>query len=127
MRGIVDLAPPVVQNVRISIEPPSTLRISGIISTLGPDERLAAFFRQVHELTCSNASADLRLDVSGLTFVNSSAIRLFVDWTVWLRKEPDGRRYLLRVLTDRSIAWQRTSFSALLALAPGFLTVEDAS
>ena len=62
--------------------------------------------------------------MSGLTFVNSSAIRLFVDWATWVRNER-GQRYTLRFITSRSVTWQKTSFAALMSLMKEVLAIEQ--
>ena len=68
--------------------------------------------------------SEIELDVTGLRFVNSSAIRLFVDWAVWVHA--DGA-YKLRCRIDRRQTWQKTSFSALLAMVDDAIVVEAAS
>ena len=66
---------------------------------------------------------EVTVDVRKLTFVNSSAIRLFVDWATWVRdQEPDA--YVIRFRTDRRITWQRTSFSVLQSLAPNAIVID---
>jgi hypothetical protein len=125
MSTIEGLAVPEMENVEISLAGPDLVKLAGTIATKDPDEQLAPFFRAIHELLCTSGQKTLRVDVSGLTFVNSSAIRLFVDWATWIKKEPDERSYELRFLTDRSITWQRTSFTALQSLAKGVVAVQS--
>ena len=55
--------------------------------------------------------------------MNSSAIRLFVDWASWVRNET-GHHYTLRFRTSNKITWQKTSFTALTALMKDVLKVE---
>ena len=58
------------------------------------------------------------VDVEALSFVNSSAIRAFVDWIS--RAAHAG--YTLAFKTSASVTWHRLSFSVLKSLAPA--TVE---
>jgi hypothetical protein len=63
------------------------------------------------------------VDVTGLTFVNSSSIRLFIDWAVWVKAET-GHRYQLTFRTNRQITWQTTAFAALTSLMKEVVSVE---
>ncbi len=116
---------PEVENVTLALDGAGTLTLAGTIAIWDPSERLGPFFQRVHEAALHDGRSVLRVDVTGLSFVNSSAIRLFVAWATWLRKEPENRRYELRFVTDRKITWQRTSFAALAALAKGVVVVEQ--
>ncbi len=127
MSAIEELSVPHLDSVEISVPAPDLVKLAGTIACKDPDEKLAPFFRSVHDCACASGEKKLRVDVSGLTFVNSSAIRLFVDWTTWIKKEPESRQYELHFLTDRSITWQRTSFTALQSLARGVVAVQSVS
>jgi hypothetical protein len=116
---------PQLDNVQISVRGSDLVKLEGTIATKDPDEQLGPFFRRIHDLVAAEGPRTLNVDVSGLTFVNSSAIRLFVDWATWIKKEPNSRRYELRFLTDRSITWQRTSFTALQSLAKDVVAVQS--
>jgi hypothetical protein len=60
--------------------------------------------------------------VRTLEFVNSSALRLFVNWIS--RAQSGG--YKLTFVIDRSVTWQRLSFSSLRSLAPESVDLVDA-
>jgi hypothetical protein len=59
------------------------------------------------------------VDVRELDFVNSSAIRLFVDWITWA----ESAKYTLLFHTSADTSWQRISFSVLCSLAPNHVRV----
>lgn len=99
-----------------------SLKLSGSIAVKDPCEPFGSFFRSVHEAALGERLSELVVDVSQLTFVNSSAIRLFVDWATWLKSE--GTPYRLVFRSRRSVAWQRTAFLALQSLARNVLDVE---
>jgi hypothetical protein len=61
------------------------------------------------------------VDVRGLSFVNSSAISMFVKWI----SRAKAANYRLVFLTDRSITWHRLSFSVLKSLAPQAVEVVE--
>jgi hypothetical protein len=99
----------------LSISPPSAVAMRGTIAIPDPGLLLGGCFRRIHEAALADGLSELSVDVRQLTFVNSSAIRLFVDWSSWVSvARPNG--YLLRFRTDRRITWQRTSFAVLQSL-----------
>jgi hypothetical protein len=123
MKDLASLRIPKVETMKIQIVPPDRVVLEGTIAFLEPVKELGAFFSEVHTAAVAAKLMELKLDVARLTFVNSSAIRLFIDWTTWLKNER-GHRYVLRFLASRHITWQKTSFMALSSLAKGALALE---
>jgi hypothetical protein len=99
-----------------------SLKLGGSIAAKDPCEPLASFFRSVHQAALVEGVSELVVDVSGLIFVSSSAIRLFADWATWLKHE--GAPYKLVFRSQRSVSWQRTAFVALSSLARNVVNVE---
>ena len=114
---------PKTQSVAIQVTEPNRVKLSGTITHKDPANDLAGFFKALHTAAISDRLTEVRADVSGLTFVNSSAIRLFVDWATWVKNER-GHRYTLRFITSRNVTWQKTSFTALMSLAKEVLAIE---
>lgn len=114
---------PKAETVAIQLTPPNQVKLSGTITQKDPSNDLAGFFKALHTAAIADKLTEVRADVSGLTFVNSSAIRLFVDWATWVKNER-GQRYTLRFITSRNVTWQKTSFMALMSLAKEVLAVE---
>jgi hypothetical protein len=98
---------------------PGELRFSGTLTTISAHTALEAFLRTVHGAIVDEKRASFTADVRGLHFVNSSVIRLFVAWITWAERAS----YRLSFLTDASTTWQRVSFSALKAMAPGTVDI----
>ena len=115
------LSPPVVANVEIRLSPEG-IALFGSITTKEPDRSLGAFFRTVHAEALKRGLTELRVDVRGLSFVNSSAIRAFVDWIS--RAAHAG--YTLAFKTSPSVTWHRLSFSVLKSLAPATVEIVEA-
>ncbi len=114
---------PKAETVAIQITAPNQVKLSGTITQKDPSNDLAGFFKALHTAALADKLPEVRADVSGLTFVNSSAIRLFVDWATWVKNER-GQRYTLRFVTSRNVTWQKTSFMALMSLAKEVLAIE---
>jgi hypothetical protein len=114
---------PKIEGVVLELSPPDTLRIKGTITRKEPSADLSGFFKAVHRDAISRRLAEVCVDVSELTFVNSSSIRLFIDWAVWVKSEPT-HGYVLKFRTSRLITWQTTAFSALTSLMKEVVRVE---
>jgi hypothetical protein len=114
---------PRLASVSVSLVPPATVALSGTLTSMNPAEELAGFFRAVHAGAVKDKAAEIRVDVSGLTFVNSSSIRLFVDWAIRAKDDP-FHPYTLRFLTSRHITWQKTAFMALTSLIGNKVVIE---
>ncbi|HYQ41327.1 MAG TPA: STAS domain-containing protein [Polyangiaceae bacterium] len=114
---------PKTETIAIQVTAPNQVKLSGTITQKDPANDLAGFFKALHTAAVSDRLSEVRADVSGLTFVNSSAIRLFVDWATWVKNER-GHRYTLRFVTSRNVTWQKTSFMALMSLAKEVLAIE---
>ena len=123
MKSFSDVSVPALPGLEVVIAGPNRVVMKGTI-TLQDGTSLGAFFRTLHARAGDDALSEVELDVTGLRFVNSSAIRLFVDWAVWVHN--DGA-YKLRCRIDRRQTWQRTSFSALTAMVDDAIVVEEAS
>lgn len=76
---------------------------------------------ELHERTVNDACRSMTVDVRGLQFVDSSAIRLFVDWIS--RATETG--YKIVFLVDSAMTWQRLSFSVLKSMAPATIEIRE--
>ena len=123
MTTLESLKRPDLPSVKIEFTQANSLKLSGSITSKEPDKSLGAFFRAVHDASVTGRLPEVRVDIRGLTFVNSSAIRMFIDWAMWLANE-QGHRYKLRVVTSPQVTWQRVSFSTLAHLAGEHLIIE---
>jgi hypothetical protein len=114
---------PKADTIAIQLTAPNQVKLSGTITQKDPAADLAGFFKALHTAALNDKLGEVRADVSGLTFVNSSAIRLFVDWATWVKNER-GHRYTLRFVTSRNVTWQKTAFLALMSLTKEVLAIE---
>ncbi len=115
MSNLSQIDLPQLASFELSITPPNAVAMRGTIAIADPGLVLGGCFRRMHEAALADDLRELSVNVRQLTFVNSSAIRLFVDWSSWVAiAGPKG--YVLRFQTDRRITWQRTSFAVLQSL-----------
>jgi hypothetical protein len=124
---LTTVTPPKLDTLRVAIQAPNLVRLSGTVTLREPGPVLGGFLKALHQAAVDDRLSELRLDITELTFVNSSAIRLFADWTTWLKNLPAAQRYRLTFLTSRKLTWQKSCFSALLVIAKDVLVVQDAA
>jgi hypothetical protein len=107
---------PTLPGLQVSVTAPNTLVMKGSITMRDPSATLSGFTRAVHDSAVGDGVKELRVDLTELSFVNSSGIRLFVDWATWLKGGGGPPPYVLRFVTDKRITWQRTSFKVLTTM-----------
>jgi hypothetical protein len=124
MSKLLSIAVPVVDSLQLQIQPPQRLKLVGRITTQEPGKLLGGFLRAIHDAVVAENLTQFELDITELKFVNSSSIRLFLDWASWVKSAmPNG--YKLRILTTRKFTWQKTSFVAIVALAAGSVELQS--
>jgi hypothetical protein len=118
MSDIQELELPQVEGLSVKVTGPNAIALSGVLSTPDPRQTVGAFFEALHHAAVADGVSSVEVNVRELTFVNSSAIRLFVDWASRISSTPEAQRYQVHFFTSRQITWQRTSFNVLRSLAP---------
>jgi len=101
------------------------VKIRGKMTSRQPEASISPYLRRVHDEVCKLKLKELDVDVTELTFVNSSAIRLFVDWTMWAKGSTDEPLYEIVFHAKEGITWQRMTLSALTSLAPKVVRVKS--
>jgi len=97
------------------------LRLSGMLTTASAQAELGRQLAIVHEHVVAQRIPSFVVDIRALSFVNSSAVRLFVNWISWAERA----RYRLVFLTERNVTWHRLSFSVLKSLSPGTVEINE--
>jgi hypothetical protein len=122
--AFVEIALPAVAGLELALRAPDVVVMKGTITVRDPSGDLEKFIADVHAHARAARLPAVKVDLTGLKFVNSSAIRVFVDWATTVKATPPPC-YKLCVITDRRITWQRTSFAALVAMVGDILSVEE--
>ncbi len=124
MSQFTSVQTPDIDGLRIVIEAPNRISLGGTITVRSPEADLQPFIKKLHEAALADALSELEIDVSQLEFVNSSAIRVLIDWTTWAKSAAASNTgYKLVFTINRGTTWQRTSFVALQALAANVIEV----
>jgi hypothetical protein len=107
-----------VESLEVELKAPAELKLTGTLSTPTAQAEFRRLLQDLHAQIVSARTPSFAVDVQALSFVNSTAIRAFVDWIA--RAAHAG--YTLAFKTSSSVTWHRLSFSVLQSLAPA--TVE---
>lgn len=126
MSKLAQIPVPNLPTVKLQVDPAGRLSLIGTIATRDPAELILPIFRSIHRAVIEDGLREFKLDLSALTFVNSSAIRLFVDWITWIKNETPARRYKAVFITNSQITWQKTSLGVLKSLAPDVVELQQA-
>ena len=122
MSSLQSISIPTVDSLTLDIQLPNRLKMGGRITHQEPGKVLGGFLKAVHDAAVHERLSTFELDVTELKFVNSSSIRLFLDWAGLVKAQaPNG--YKLCILTTRKFTWQKTSFVAITALAAGCVEI----
>lgn len=100
-----------------------TLLWRGELAMRDPVAAVGGHVRRIHDAAAGGG--ELTVDVTALTFVNSSGLRVFLDWAAWIAAEPPARRYLLRFRTKKGVTWQAAAFPAIAMLGGENVRVES--
>ncbi|MCX7655415.1 MAG: hypothetical protein N2Z76_02695 [Treponemataceae bacterium] len=97
--------------------------ITGDIDMQDPGVLLDPLFDTIHNGAIAQGMKTIDLDVTGLTFLNSSGIKAIAKWIMKLATVETGKKYTINIVQNKSISWQATSLQTLTFLVPGSVNV----
>jgi len=103
-----------VESLEVERRAQDSLFLKGTLSTPTAQSEFKRLLQELHTEIVSTRAERFLVDVRDLSFVNSTAIRAFVDWIS--RAAHAG--YKLSFTTSSAVTWHRLSFSVLKTLAP---------
>jgi len=108
--------------IHLKLSGQNTLVMSGSVLDMDPGAILMPHIRDLHERILRQGIRTFDIDVRALSFVNSSGIRVFIDWLGLIRR--GNSAYTLRVVMDPAVTWQRLTFGALESVARGVVVLD---
>lgn len=99
------------------------IQLVGNIDMQDPSRVLDPFFAQLHQTAIQKSIAEVEVDFQRLEFLNSSGIKALAKWIMLLATSKPEGRYRVRMLYNKSVAWQATSLPTLTLLLPGTVTL----
>jgi hypothetical protein len=113
---------------RVSLQVDGNLvTIRGEIDQVSPKLFLAPFFEEIHTAAEQESLHEVKVDICGLHFLNSSAVKELIAWVLKRNRLPPGKKYVLDFIYDSSILWQRVTMPTLSQLDPDFVVLSDRS
>jgi hypothetical protein len=105
---------------------PSGLAITivGDIDMQDPSVVLDPLFDKVHKGAMASGLKVVNFDLRQLAFLNSSGIKGIAKWIMNLASAPADKRYVIKILQNKSVPWQVTSLPTLTFLVPGAVQIE---
>jgi hypothetical protein len=99
-----------------------TVFIAGEIDQLSPRDFMAGFLEIVHNMALGEGLSEVKVDVTLLSFLNSSGIKEFLSWILRRNRIPPEQKYKINFLFDPTVAWQPITLPRLRDLdAEGIL------
>ena len=99
------------------------ITIDGIIDMEDPGIILDPFFQSVHQSSIQNNIRKINVNLTGLSFLNSSGIKCLAKWVLSLSQVSEDKRYKIIIKQNPTITWQKTSLITLTFAAPGLISV----
>jgi hypothetical protein len=101
--------------------------IVGEIDQMSPRDLMAGFFELVHNMALGEGLAEVKVDVTRLSFLNSSGIKEFLSWILRRNRIASEKKYRINFLFDPSVAWQPVTLPRLRDLDPGAIILTASS
>jgi hypothetical protein len=101
--------------------------VKGEMDSTSSRDFIAAFFELVHHMTVGESHVELHIDVTALSFLNSSGIKEFLSWILRRNRLAPGKKYLLNFVYDPTITWQPITLTRLRDLDPSGITLTPIS
>jgi hypothetical protein len=95
-----------------------TVFVVGEIDQMSPRDFMAGFLEIVHNMVLGEDLMEVRVDVTGLAFLNSSGIKEFLSWILRRNRLPPEKKYKINFLFNPAVAWQPITLPRLRDLDP---------
>jgi hypothetical protein len=94
-----------------------TLECKGVLETEDAATKLAPEFLKVHQVLMESKAPLVRLNLKGITYMNSGSIKAFAAW--FIKAENKGAPdYVIEAVYDPESTGQRWSLGVLQRIAP---------
>lgn len=97
--------------------------MQGAIQMRTPAEMLGPHLRTVHDAAVADHVRELIVDVTQLSYVNSSSLFLFLDWARWISAEPQANRYVLHFYARPRVNWHQLALPTMQRICSGYVKV----
>ena len=92
----------------------ASLFLFGHLDLPNPDEFLAPFLRAFHNKLIDANIKKVILDIKNLTFINSSSVKVFLNWLMHnVKPMEENLRYRVELAYNKDSVWQFSAFKPL--------------
>ncbi len=84
---------------------------------------LALFLSDLHEEAERSRSSQVVIDCENLYFMSSASIKCVIGWIAKVKQASPEQRYVVEFRTNKRLAWQDRSLSAIARFAPQVVRV----
>jgi hypothetical protein len=99
--------------------------LTGEMDHATPRDFLAPFFEQVHKAAEAEGLRVVRVDVRGLRFLSSSAVKELIGWVLKRNRMPAQSKYSIEFIYDSTVLWQRVTMPTISHLDSDFIVLDD--
>jgi hypothetical protein len=110
-----------IETLELQLVPGKRLTLRGTLTSDSAQAVLRTRLAQLDAEIRAQRLESFAVDLRRLDFVNSSSIRLFVDWI----SRAEAGRYKIVFEIDPAITWHRLSFSVLQSLSPDWVELVE--
>ncbi len=102
------------------------VRLTGT-ADLRVTETVEKLLTTVHQQATSAHLGEVKVDLRGLEFMNSSCFKSFVTWISDVQELAESAQYRILFFSNPAILWQRRSLNALSCFAAHLITIDSTS
>jgi hypothetical protein len=105
----------------------NVVTLRGEIDQASPRAFLGPFFEEIHQAAEHEGLRRVKVDVQGLRFLNSSAVKELIAWVLKRNRMAPGKKYVIEFIYDSTVLWQRVTLPTLSHLDAEFIVLDDRS
>ena len=88
----------------------------GEVDMRDPSLQILPYLMTIHDLMLENNIPEINVDFKELLFMNSSGLKVLINWIMKLKDIEQSGRYIINFIYDSKITWQTSSFPILKRL-----------
>ncbi|HBD94381.1 MAG: hypothetical protein A2015_00475 [Spirochaetes bacterium GWF1_31_7] len=99
------------------------IHISGHLTQKNPGDYLRDFLFKAHNDVLAHGYKTVKINISKLRFLNSSGIKILVDWIIQVSLLPPDKKYAICFVSDRSSLWQESIITTISIIDPTNISI----
>ncbi|MCX8059148.1 MAG: hypothetical protein N3A58_07020 [Spirochaetes bacterium] len=92
------------------------IKIFGVVEIKNPNDNFSLHIKKINSLILERNLKEIIFDLTNLEFMNSSGIKVLVEWILRLEELPDDQRFKILFIYNPKILWQESTINTLLFL-----------